>query len=162
MGITTSITFKREYLAEYATRKWGDFAGVVQFPKRSGLSGALFYYLQRRPKNAPMDAGNIRIDIPWYWAPKGEKRKPPMQYNYLTEDGQNAIENLVRMVFWWEAHETIHRLRHRRGETILGAVECFMSRYRIRSISEDAVLKSYQRWLKGLKEQKKRMKNIAK
>jgi len=52
----------------------------------------------------------------------------------------------MRVMMWAELHDTLDEAKHLRGIKFTESVYVFMRRYDLQSITEDALLKNYQRW----------------
>lgn len=155
--ITTKITVEK-HLAEYAIGKWGsDFREPVRFPANSDLYIAVYDLTQRRPDNVFQDTGNLEIILP----SRGECveydfRKNPEVYNHLSERSCKILNRKISLQFWAELHEFIDHEKHVHGTQQIDAVYTFKCKYRIESISEDCILKNYQRWRESLRKKTKR------
>ena len=56
------------------------------------------------------------------------------------------LERWMRVLMWAELHDTLDEAKHLRGIKFTESVYVFMRRYDLQSITEDALLKNYQRW----------------
>lgn len=137
--ITTKIRIKK-HLAEYVKGRWGNCGeSAVSFPQGSDLYIALWDLLQRRPKDAAIDTGNLEINLP-----VRSVGKRPETYNYLPCRGVSILEKKIEEIMFEDIH---HRLRtnKRKGITHIETVFWFVSAYGIVSLSEDAFIKEYYR-----------------
>lgn len=137
--ITTKITIKN-HLAEYVKGRYGGCEDkAVSFPPGSDLYVALWDLLQRRPKDAAIDTGNLEINLP-----VRSVGKRPETFNYLPKRGVSILEKKIEEIMFEEIH---HKLRKnkRNGITYLETVYWFVSTYGITSITEDAFIKEYYR-----------------
>ena len=111
--ITATIDIE-PYVAEYIRGKYWDARyGAVHFPAGSDIYVTLYDLMERRPKSAGVDRGNLTLCLP-------ERREAN--------------------------NETLDEAKHLRGIQFVESVYVFMKRYDLQSISEDALLKNYQRW----------------
>jgi hypothetical protein len=94
----------------------------------------------KRPAGCGRDAGNLEIVLP-----SRHGAKPPEYYNYLSPRAQKAIGRRLELMMWAEYREWVESERHG-GALFLDITERFIARYGIRSLSEDAFLKSYYRF----------------
>jgi hypothetical protein len=139
--ITTRIQVK-PHICEYIR---GKYAGVdekspVQFPAHSDIYFTIWDFLVTRPAGCGRDCGNLEIVLP---ARHGSK--PPAYYNYLGDRAQKIIGRRLEMMMWAEYRMHVEAARAQ-GVQFMTAIEQFMTRYRIRSISEDAFQKNYYRY----------------
>ena len=155
--ITTKIQIK-EHLAEYCIGKWGtDFRQPVSFPVNTDLYAAIYNLTIKRPENCPLDKGNLVIILPSKrYDPDLDVRKHPEVYNYLSERACGIIQRKIETLFWAELHELIDENKHRLGIEYVDSVYTFMCKYRITKITEDALLKNYQRWKENIRKRQKR------
>lgn len=149
--ITVKITVE-PHLAEYVRGKFYDVeAGAVRFPASRDIYVLICDLLQRRPADHPVDSGNLEFCLP-------ERRagKDPLYYNYLSKRSQKIINDKLRIMMWAELHDEMDENKHLRGIRFNETVFTFMRRYDIESISEDALLKNYQRWRQKTRRKQKR------
>lgn len=145
-------------VAEYAAGKYADpDTGAVHFPAGSDIYITLFDLLQKRPAVCPVDRGNLRLALPCR-----REGKNPAVYNYLAQRSAAIINDRLRTAMWAELHEAVDQAKHVQGIQIKEAVWTFMTRYGIESISEDAMLKNYQRWRAKVRMRAKRAYNRRK
>lgn len=140
------------YLKEYLEGKfWDSSVGAVRFQGSSDLYVLLWDLLAKRPVESPCDRGNTSIALP-------DRRlgKDPLTYNFLSSRSVAIFEKRIRVHMWAELHEMMDENKHLRGIMFKDSVAIFMSKYGIESISEDALLKNYQRWRDKLRRTKKR------
>ncbi len=137
--ITTKINIKK-HLAEYVKGRWGDCSDTpVSFPQGSDLFVSLWDLMQRRPKDAGIDTGNLEINLP-----VRSVGKRPETYNYLPQRGVSILEKKIEEIMYEEIHHRM-RVNKRKGITYIETVYWFVSTYGITSISEDAFIKEYYR-----------------
>ena len=149
------ITVKIEiepYIAEYIIGKYFDSeSGVVRFPSGSDIYHLIYDLLAKRPADNPVDQGNLEFALP-----ARRQGKDPETYNYLSQRSQRLLEKRMRTLLWAELHETMDEGKHIAGMQFKEIVYIFQRRYAIDSISEDGLLKNYQRWRDKLRRKKKR------
>lgn len=139
-------------VAEYIRGKfYDDEAKVVRFPAGMDIYVLIYDLLQKRPANNPVDTGNIEFALP-------ERRmgKDPVSYNYLSGKAQKILGDRMRLMMWAELHDLMDDNKHINGIQFKDSVFIFMRKYSIESISEDALLKNYQRWRDKQRRKKKR------
>ena len=149
------ITVKMEaeaYVAEYISVKYYDpEVRAVRFPSGSDIYHLIYDLLTKRPADHPVDKGNLEICLP-----ARRSGKDPEVYNYLSHRAQGILSNRMRSMFWAELHEVMDEGKHIEGRQFRDIVYIFMARYGIESISEDGLLKNYQRWRDKIRRRKKR------
>lgn len=62
----------------------------------------------------------------------------------------------MRLMMWAELHDLMDENKHINGIQFKESVFMFMRKYSIESITEDALLKNYQRWRDKLRRKQKR------
>lgn len=140
------------YVAEYIKGKYYDTAaGAVHFPSTLDIYVLIYDLLQKRPLNCPLDAGNLEFMLP-----ERREGKDPATYNWLSERAQRRLADKMGLMMWAELHEFMDENKHENGVKFIDSVHQFMCRYGIESISEDGLLKNYQRWRDKLRRTKKR------
>jgi hypothetical protein len=150
--ITIKINIK-EHLKEYLIGRYNRFdeKSPVRFPDQIDLYILIWDLLVKRPVNCPVDIGNLEIVLPDRYGSKS-----PEYYNYLGNRSRKKIERKIEIMMWADFREFIEIERHRNGSSIIDSVYLFMSKYGIRSITEDALVKSYYRWRNRVFEREKR------
>ena len=98
-----------------------------------------------------MDSGNLEFVLP-----ERREGKDPITYNWLSHRAQKRLANKMRLMMWAELHELMDENKHINGIQFKDSVFEFMCRYSIESITEDALLKNYQRWRDKLRRRNKR------
>lgn len=149
--ITVKMTVE-PHVAEYIRGKYFDIdAGAVRFPSDLDIYVLIYDLLQRRPADSPVDRGNLEFMLP-------ERRigKDPVTYNFLSGRAQKILGAKMRVMMWAELHDYMDENKHLRGIQFKDSVFAFMRRYSIDSITEDALLKNYQRWRYKLRRSQKR------
>lgn len=150
--MVTVRTAVEPHVAEYVRGKFFDSeAGAVRFPAALDIYILIYDLLQKRPASCPVDSGNLEFVVP-------ERRcgKDPVSYNYLSARAQKILADRLRVMMWAELHEYMDENKHIHGIQFKESVFMFMRRYSIESISEDALLKNYQRWRDKQRRRKKR------
>ncbi|DBA56040.1 hypothetical protein [Porphyromonas gingivalis] len=133
----------KPHLAEYMIGKfWDESLQAVRLPDLDDLYITVYNLTSRRPINVPVDSGNLSIALPCR-----KDGKDPAYWNYLGVRAQRCIESKIEVRFWAEAHEYIDEQKHRYRIDYIVAIESFMLRYGITSISDEAIRKNYYRWL---------------
>lgn len=155
--ITTRITVK-PHLAEYVRAKFPSEANpdVVHFPDSSDLYHWLYDLMGKRPVNCPRDEGNLEIILPDRRSANCAGGKSPEQYNYIGVRGAEVLSNKINTVMRAELHDFLDENKHSNGVDYKTSVFTFIRRYSIESISEDALLKDYQRWRYKMNRKQKR------
>ncbi len=152
--ITTRIMIE-PHVAEYVRGKYFDETlGVVRFPASLDIYILIWDLLRRRPDNCPVDSGNLEFALP-----DRREGKDPQYYNYLPARAVSILASKLRLMMWADLHDFMDENKHLRGIQFKESVFVFMSRYGIESVSEDALLKNYQRWRDKLRRTKKRAYN---
>lgn len=149
--ITVKITIE-PHVAEYITGKFFDHeAGAVRFPSALDIYILIYDLLQKRPVACPVDTGNLEFVLP-------ERRigKDPITFNYLSGRAQKILADKMRLMMWAELHDLMDENKHINGIQFKESVFMFMRKYAIESITEDALLKNYQRWRDKQRRKKKR------
>lgn len=140
------------YVAEYCKGKFFDEdSGAVRFPPQTDVYVLIWDLLMRRPVNKPVDEGNFIFLLP-----DRRQGKDPATYNYISGNGRKILEKKLKLMMWAELHEVMDDNKHRRGIFFKDTVYMFLRRYGIESISEDALLKNYQRWRQEVRRREKR------
>ncbi len=152
------------YLAEYASRKFNHHqeTGAVMFPPGSCVYCTVWENMSRPRANAApqLEDGNLTIFLPSRRAGMdGGKWKDPAYFNYLSRRAVSEIEAELREVFNLDFRRTLMKNEREAREkkiTRLEMVERFMQQYGLTSITEDALLKNYARYVNRISPQKKR------
>lgn len=149
--ITVKITVEL-HVAEYIRGKFFDrAAGTVKFPSGLDIYILIYDLLQKRPATNPVDSGNLEFALP-----ERREGKTPDSYNYLSERAQKILADKMRLMMWAELHDLMDENKHINGIQFKESVFLFMRKYSIESITEDALLKNYQRWRDKQRRKKKR------
>lgn len=140
------------FVAEYIKGKFYNFeAGTVKFPSSLDIYILIYDLLQKRPANRPIDSGNLEFMLP-----ERREGKDPVSYNWLSDRSQKLLADKMRLMMWAELHELMDENKHIHGIQFKESVFRFMRKYGIESITEDALLKNYQRWRDKQRRKKKR------
>lgn len=149
MTIKTTVD---PHVAEYIRGKfYDDEVGAVRFPASMDIYILIYDLLQKRPATHPVDSGNLEFALP-------ERRvgKDPVYFNYLSARSQKILSDKMRTMMWAELHDVMDENKHVNGIQFKDSVHMFMCKYSIDSITEDALLKNYQRWRDKLRRKNKR------
>ena len=149
--VTTRVQLTA-YVAEWVNRRYGDAWGLVRFPRSSDLYLLLYELMSKRPYNSPVDRGNVKIALPDRREANRSGGKSPEQFNYITQEATKTLDRRLTMMFWAEVHDNLDEARHRHGLQYKEAARLFIRRYRITGISEEGILKNYQRWRKKVRQ----------
>lgn len=140
------------HIAEYIKGKYYDpDYGCVRFPASLDIYILIYDLLSKRPATCPIDSGNLEFMLP-----DRREGKNPEIYNYLSQRAQKLLEDKMRLMMWAELHDLMDENKHIKGIQFKDSVFIFMSKYGIESISEDALIKNYQRWRDKLRRKNKR------
>lgn len=146
-----------DYVAEYIRGKYYDpQAGCVRFPSGLDIYILIYDLLQRRPDGAPLDRGNLEFALPDRREGNMPFGKNPETYNYLSKRSAKMIGEKLNLMMWAELHDFMDENKHAFGIRFKDSVFTFLRKYDIESISEDALLKNYQRWRDKLRRRTKR------
>ncbi|MDE5750624.1 MAG: hypothetical protein K2H87_07650 [Duncaniella sp.] len=154
------ITVKIEIepaVAEYIKGKYLDGeTGVVRFPASSDVYILVYDLLARRPVKCPVDTGNLEFALPDRREANFAGGKDPKSFNYLSRRAAKILEDRLKLLMWAELHEFMDEQKHLAGVQYKDSVFMFMQRYCIESLTEDALLKNYQRWRDRMRRRQKR------
>ncbi len=140
------------YVAEWARHKYFDVeAGAVRFSPSSDIYVLIYDLMQKRPASNPVDKGNLEFCLP-----DRREGKSPDSYNYLSRRSGEMIAEKLKVMLWAELHDYMDREKHINGVQYKDSAFRFLRRYGIESISEDGILKNYQRWRDKQRRQVKR------
>jgi len=149
--VTTRIQIK-PHLKEYISGKFNQFSDQpVRIPNQLDLYHQILDLTKKRPIRCAVDTGNLEIVLP-----KPRSSKHPETYNYLNIHSQKLIQRKVEIMFWIELRDYIDFEHYRNGKNYIDSVCNFMSKYGIKSITEDALLKNYYRYRKKVRNPEKR------
>ena len=140
------------YVAEYIAGRYFDpEAGAVRFPAGSDIYHLIYDLLAKRPEDHPVDRGNLELCLP-----ARRQGKDPETYNYLSLRASRILEKRMRTLMWAELHEAMDEGKHLSGMQFKEIAYIFLRKYGMESITEDGLLKNYQRWRDKLRRSKKR------
>ena len=141
-----------QYVAEYIHGKFYDSeSGAVRFPSAMDIYILIYDLLQKRPVDHPRDTGNLEFALP-----ERREGKDQLTYNYLSGRAQKILGDKMRLMMWAELHDLMDENKHINGIQFKESVFMFLRKYNIESITEDALLKNYQRWRDKQRRKKKR------
>lgn len=155
--VTTKITVEA-HLAEYLVGKYsGDFeTSTIKLPDKTDIYHLIYDLLEKRPVNCKKDEGNIEIVLPDRRVGDLAGGKSPERYNYLGRRSQEIINKRIKIMMRAEMHALLDENKHVFGIDLIQSVHYFMCKYGIESITEDALLKDYQRWQDNLRRRSKK------
>lgn len=155
--VTISI---EPYLAEYAQMKFADGGrnGAIRIPYNSEFYHCVWEHMAKRRVNQVVRTdGNLGILLPSRRLAEDGPVKNPAYYNYLSPVAVQMIERYLRRQFNYEFHQLmLDNENNGRPVRQQDLVADFIRRYRLESISEDALLKSFQRYRQRLHPRKPR------
>lgn len=133
----------KPHLCEYARSIYVDKDDTyIRFPDSEYLYHVLHNLMSKRPATvSPIDKGNLQIALP-----HRSRGKDPLVYNYISDNGRKIIERKLNRLFFAHLHDFVDEQVNTFGQPINESVYLFMEHHAIRSISHDALLKSYYRW----------------
>lgn len=139
--ITTKISIK-PHLAEYLTGRFYDHnRKCVRFDDKLDIYHTLWDLMVKRPDDCPIDEGNVEIFLP-----KRSEGKDPRSYNYLGERSVKILERRIEDMFYAELRAKYDEDKHRVGQGYADTAHEFLCKYKIESISSDALIKDYYRY----------------
>lgn len=141
-----------DYVAEYIKGRYFDEEfQAVRFPANADIYHLIYDLMSKRPANHPIDRGNLEFCLP-----ARRQGKDPEVYNYLSARATKILENRMKLLLWAELHTAMDEGKHLKGLQFKDTAYIFLQKYGIESITEDALLKNYQRWRDKLRRSKKR------
>lgn len=144
-------------VAEYIRGRYFDpEIGAVRFPPSSDIYITIYDLLSRRPASHPVDTGNLELALPDRREANYAGGKDPKTYNYLSARSASILNNRFRTLMYADLHEFMDEQKHIKGVQYKTAAYIFLNRYAIESITDDALLKNYQRWRDDLRRSQKR------
>lgn len=148
------------YLAEYAKNKFasGGRDDAIRIPYNSEFYHCVWEHMAKRRSDQPLQTdGNLRILLPSRRMTEDGPLKNPSYYNYLSPAAVSLIERYLRRQFNYEFHQVmLDNENLGRPERQLDLAIDFIRRYRLESITEDALLKNFQRYRMRLHPRPKR------
>lgn len=149
--VTTFITIK-PHLAEYSKVVFAvEGEKYIQVPHHHDLYHILSNLMQKRPENCPISVGNVEIALP-----ARSRGKCAETYNHFSVRANEIIDQKVESLFWAHVHSYIDDRHHQYGEQMNIAAYMFMQEYKIKSISEDAIVKNYYRWRSNIRAKRRK------
>lgn len=140
------------HVAEYLVGKYYDpEAGCVRFPSGLDIYILIWDLLRKRPAEAPVDTGNLEFALP-----DRREGKNPETYNYLSKRAGKQLAEKMRRMMMAEIHDFMDENKHAEGIPFKDSAYRFICKYGIESITEDALLKNYQRWRNDTRRRYKR------
>lgn len=155
--VTTRIIIEK-HLAEYCCAKFSanPEGAPVKFADNLDIYHLIYDLLEKRPVNCSRDSGNLEIILPDRREGDCVGGKSPERYNYLGERSQKIINKKVKLMMRAELHDLVDENKHKFGIDQIQSVHYFMKKYCIESITEDALLKDYQRWRDDIRRSSKK------
>lgn len=149
------------YLAEYVSAKYGTdpMTGGVKIPPITDLYFCVWEHMSRQRSNqSEPEDGNLRISLPCRKTRvDGQAWKDPAYFNFLSLNAAKEIGGCIRRMFNFELHRVLlENEEFGKARRNLDVIRDFISLYRLRSISEDALLKNYYRYRNRLRPKKTR------
>lgn len=149
--LTTKITIK-QHLAEYLNGKYmAGESGIVKLPDKLDLYHTIWNLTEKRPVNCTIDTGNVEIALP-------DRRlgKNPETYNYLGLRSVKIINARVETLFFMELRQLLDDNKYHEGIQYKDTCCEFMRKYKIESLTEDAILKDFYRWRNTIRKRNKK------
>lgn len=150
--VKTNIEIKG-HLAEYLNGKYFNHEeDCVCLPDSLDLYHAIWDFMIKRPKDCQVDPpGNVSLGLP-------DRRvgKDPATYNYLGERSVSFIEKRVETMFFAELRSELDINKQQYGINYLDTVYWFINKYKIESITADALIKDFYRWREVIRRRKVR------
>lgn len=132
----------KDYLKEYLIGKYcNGVESAIRVPPHTVLYEKMYHLVSRRPLSAGMDTGNTLFELRFR-----NSCKDPRVYNWFSMRHQKKIEQTVNLQMRSEFHYFVDNLHHRHGVAYIDAVVEFMKQYGITTLSEEALIKDYQRY----------------
>lgn len=148
------------YLAEYINAKYchDPNTGGLRIPCTTDLYHCVWENMSRRRSNQPeLIDGNVLISLPCRSREEGQTWKDPAYYNYLSPRGSHEVESCIRRMFNFELHRALlENEEFGKERRDLDVIYDFMRTYRLKSITEDALLKNYYRYRNRLRQKRAR------
>jgi len=142
----------KPYLAEYARHRYG-CAGeerAVKIPYTSELYHIVYDGMARRGGESDPEDWNLALVLPCRSRHDGGTAVPlknPRYYDWLPASSVCRMEDYLQRLFNFEFHQVMMDNEEQgRPLTLLAAVQHFIRSHGLRSVSEDTLLKNYQRF----------------
>lgn len=144
-------------VAEYIRGRYYDAEiGTVRFPSSCDIYIKIYDLLAKRPADKPVDTGNLEFALPDRRVANFAGGKDPAVYNYISQRAAGILCNRFRLMMWAELHEFMDEEKHLKGAQYKDSAYTFLRKYSIESITDDALLKNYQRWRDKMRRRQKR------
>ena len=155
--ITTKIQIE-PYLAQWLTAKYYDGkVGAVRFPPHTDIYEKVYDVMTTRPAGvSPIDNGNLEFALPDKRDGNFSFGKNPERYNYISAQGARILGKRFNAMFWAEIHEVMDENKHLHGIDYQDTAYMLVRRYDLKDISDEGLLKNYQRWKDKMRRKKKR------
>ena len=155
--ITTKIQVE-PYLAQWLTAKYYDGkVGTVRFPPHTDIYEKIYDVMTVRPAGvSPRDTGNLEFALPDKRDGNFSFGKNPERYNYISLQGARILGKRFKAMFWAEVHEVMDENKHLHGIDYQDTAYMLVRRYDLKDISDEGLLKNYQRWKDKMRRKKKR------
>lgn len=131
----------KSHLEEYAITKFPIVDDVIVIPSSMDLYFVLLDLLQKKGKGIEKSGEGLYFGIR-----NTGVGKDPRVYKYLSRRGRMLFEARLEVMFWIDFHEIMDREVVRSGKPCLEAAQIFVEKFKINSITEDALIKHYYRW----------------
>lgn len=142
----------RPHLAAYMYARYSKSItmGVIHLP----ANGILFHLLHhlaapQPPSGWRAEKGNLALQLP-----SPNDGKSPRIYNYLSDRSIEKLEAAIDLQMHMELYEFIRNNKFRKGIMYMTSARLFREQHNMWDITEEALIKSYQRW--RVKEQRGR------
>ena len=131
----------KPYLAEYARAKYNSVDGGVLFPAESLLVHAIVNATITRPRTVVPVSGNLQVAIREKGISKDMHRN-----NYLKASSMKHISDLLYIDFKSTLCEYMDSEYYKHGIDYQVSAAKFYEKYRLQSITVEALLKIHIRW----------------
>lgn len=135
----------KPHLAAYMYGRYGKSteAGAICLPPTGILYHLLHSLTGRQPASGcRREQGNLRLALP----SPAKGGKSPAVYNYLSDASIEHIEAAIDLQMHMELYELMRTNKFKKGIMYQTSVRRFQEQYNMWDITEEALLKSYQRW----------------
>lgn len=144
----------KPHLASYMYVRYGNSieSGAIRLPSSCILYHLLHSSTCRQPSEGyRREQGNLRFVLP---CPAGSKS--PAIFNHLSNDSINQLEAAIDLQMHMELYEFMRNNKFKKGVMYQASVRFFQKQYQMWNITEEALLKSYQRWRDRERRERKR------
>lgn len=145
--------FVKPHLASYMYHRYKKTveSGAIRLPYNSILYHTLHQLTTRRPSGkVPREKGNLALILPF-----SSIGKSPATYNYLSEQSILTLEMAIDVQMKMELYEFIRFNKFRKGIMYMTSARLFQNKHQMWDITEEALIKSYQRWRDREKKERK-------